>query len=283
MEVLAAAARHTARIGALTVVHAESPAVLATAPQAAGRAFASYLASRPAAAETEAIAGLAALAAATGARLHVLHLAAATALDDVATARDEGVALTVETCPHYLTFTAEEVPDGATEFKCAPPIREASNRDRLWDGLAAGLFAGVVTDHSPATPALKALDTGDFDEAWGGIASLQLGIAATWTAARERGFGLADLARWTSAGPAELVGLSGTKGRIAVGADADLVVFDPEASFVVDPGTLEHRHPVTPYAGRRLHGVVRATYLRGERADTADGVRRPRRGSLLAR
>jgi allantoinase len=278
MDVLAAAARHTARLGALTVVHAESAAVLASAAEAAGRAFANYLASRPAAAETEAVAGLAALAASSGARLHVLHLAAAAALDDIASARDEGVPLTAETCPHYLTFTAEEVPDGATEFKCAPPIREAANRDRLWEGLAAGLFAGVVTDHSPSTPGLKALDSGDFGAAWGGIASLQLGIAATWTAARARGFGLVDLVRWTCSGPAELVGLA-AKGRIAPGADADLVVFDPEASFLVDPAALEHRHPITPYAGRRLYGVVRATYLRGERVD---GRRAPR-GRLLAR
>jgi allantoinase len=278
MAALAAAARHTARLGALTVVHAESPAVLATAPAPAGRAFTSWLASRPPAAETEAVAALAALSAATGARLHVLHLAAAAALDDVLAAREAGVALTAETCPHYLTFTAEEVPAGATVFKCAPPIRERPNLDRLWAGLAAGLFAGVVTDHSPATPALKAIDTGDFGEAWGGIASVQLGLPAVWTQARRRGHGLADLARWMCAGPADLVGLA-RKGRIVTGADADLVVFDPEASFVVDPTSLRHRHPLTPYAGRMLDGVVLATYLRGVRADGD----RPARGHLLSR
>ncbi|OAA26217.1 allantoinase [Frankia sp. EI5c] len=293
LDALAAAARHTARLGALTVVHAESPSVLAGAPPAAGRAFASWLRSRPPAAERAAVASLAALCASTGAPLHVLHLAAAEALDDVVAAREEGLPLTAETCPHYLTFTAEEVPDGATVFKCAPPIRERPNLDRLWDGLAAGLFAGVVTDHSPATPALKSIDTGDFGTAWGGIASIQLGLPAVWTAARRRGHGLADVVEWMCSGPADLAGLgapglgvpgagaapAGSKGRIAVGADADLVVLDPDLSFVVEPALLRHRHPLTPYAGRTLDGVVLATYLRGHRADGD----RPVRGRLLTR
>ncbi|CAJ60116.1 MULTISPECIES: allantoinase AllB [Frankia] len=278
MEVLAAAARHTARMGALTVVHAESPAVLAAAPPVAGRAFASWLASRPAAAETQAVAGLAALSAATGARLHVLHLSAVEALDEILAARAEGLALTAETCPHYLTFTAEEVPEGATVFKCAPPIRGRSNLDRLWDAMPAGLLTGIVSDHSPSTPEVKHIDSGDFAAAWGGIASVQIGLPAVWTQARARGHTLAEVVAWMCAGPADLAGLRG-KGRLAVGADADLVVFDPDASFLVEPSMLRHRHPLTPYAGRSLDGVVRATYLRGVRADGD----RPPRGRLLAR
>jgi allantoinase len=278
LDVLATALGQAARLGALTVVHAESPAVLAAAPAPAGRAYASWLASRPPAAETEAVAALAGLAAATGARVHVLHLAAADALDDVVAARDAGVRLTAETCPHYLTLLAEDVPAGATLFKCAPPIRTAPNADRLWQALADGLFAGVVTDHSPSDPAGKALATGDFAQAWGGIASLQLGLPVVWTAARARGHGLADVAAWMCAGPADLVGLP-AKGRIVSGADADLVVFDPDASFVVEPARLAHRHPLTPYAGKTLDGVVHATYLRGRRADAGG----PPRGRLLAR
>ncbi len=278
MDVLAAATAHTARLGALTVVHAESPFVLEAAPLVVGRQYARWLAARPPAAETEAVAGLAALSAMTGARLHVLHLSAGAALDDVLTARDAGIALTAETCPHYLTFTAEEVPDGATVYKCAPPIRGEDNREALWQGLAEGLFAGVVTDHSPSTPQLKAIESGDFGQAWGGIASVQLGLAAVWTQARRRGHDLADVARWMCTGPADLVGLA-RKGRISPGADADLTVIDPEGSFVVDPARLAHRHPLTPYAGRTLDGVVRATYLRGRRADGD----RPPHGRLLSR
>jgi allantoinase len=199
----------------------------------------------------------------------VLHLASAAALGVLAAARADGVRVTVETCPHYLTLAADEIADGATQFKCCPPIRDAANRDALWDGLAAGVIDTVVSDHSPATPSLKGLEHGDFGAAWGGIASLQLGLPIVWTAASARSFSLADVVRWMAAGPAALGGLD-RKGRIAAGCDADLVAFAPDASFVVDPAALHHRHPVTPYAGRKLRGVVRRTFLRGE---VVDGVR----------
>ncbi|HEX5902812.1 MAG TPA: amidohydrolase family protein, partial [Actinomycetota bacterium] len=186
---------------------------------------------------------------------------------------------TAETCPHYLTFAAEEIPDGAAAFKCAPPIREAANRERLWEGLRGGKVAAVVSDHSPSTPDLK---RGSFLQAWGGIASLQLGLRAIWTGARERGSGLEDVARWMSAGPASLAGL-GRKGAIAEGMDADLVVFDPEDRSTVDPSELLHRHPTTPYAGRTLDGRVVTTYVRGMEAFADGRVADVRAGTLLSR
>lgn len=258
---LAAAMAEIASFGGLLIVHAEDPARLAEAPPADGsRRYADFLASRPRAAENDAVARLVELAGRLGARVHVLHLSSAEALPLVARARAAGVRVTAETCPHFLTLTAEEVPDGATEFKCCPPIREAANQDALWAGLAAGTIDCVVSDHSPCTADLK---VPDFGAAWGGIASLQLGLPAVWTAARARGFGLTDLARWMAAAPARLAGLAGRKGVLAPGADADIAVFDPEAAFTVDPAALHHRNPVTAYAGRTLHGVVRATWLRG--------------------
>ncbi|UCM91031.1 allantoinase AllB [Streptomyces marincola] len=257
---LEAAMAETARLGALLIVHAEDPGRLAeAAPPAGSDRYADFLASRPDAAETEAIALLLALARRLGTRVHILHLSSAAALPLIAGARAEGVRVTAETCPHFLTLTAEEVPDGATEFKCCPPIREAANQDALWRALAAGTLDAVVSDHSPCTADLK---VPDFQAAWGGISSLQLGLPVLWTAARARGHDLADVARWTAAGPARLAGLPG-KGAIAPGRDADIAVLDPEAEFTVDPAALHHRNPVTAYAGRTLRGVVRATWLRG--------------------
>jgi allantoinase len=198
----------------------------------------------------------------TGCRTHVLHLSSADAVPSLARS-----GVTAETCPHYLTLTAEQVATGATEFKCCPPIRGAANRERLWEALRDGTIGLVVSDHSPATPDLKT--TGDFGTAWGGIASLQLGLPLVWTEARRRGFGLDDVVRWMSARPASLVGLN-SKGAIEVGRDADLVAFAPDERFTVDPARLHHRHPVTPYAGHDLTGVVRSTWLRGRRIDGAE-------------
>mgnify|MGYP001192845822 CR=1 FL=1 len=256
-----AALRVVAALDGLMVVHAEEPALIR--PAATSHRYADFLASRPRTAENAAIAHVIAAARQTGARVHVLHLSSSDAVPLIAAAREEGVRISAETCPHYLALAAEEVPDGATTYKCCPPIRERSNQDPLWTGLSEGVIDCVVSDHSPCVGDLKRLDTGDFAAAWGGIASLQLGLPVVWSEARRRGYRLSDVARWMATQPAALVGLT-RKGRIAVGCDADLVAFCPEETFVVDPARLHHRHPVTPYAGRLLSGVVRATWLRGE-------------------
>jgi allantoinase len=252
-------------VDALFVVHAEDPDHLA--PGKSSRAYADFLASRPAEAEHAAIATAIETARQTGRRVHILHLSAAGALALIAGSKAAGVRVTAETCPHYLTLDAARIPDGATEFKCCPPIRDAGNADRLWAALADGTITCVVSDHSPCTPELKRPDTGDFAAAWGGIASVQLGLPVIWTAARDRGHRLADVVDWMARRPADLVGLTG-KGRIAPGADADLVAFDPDARFEVDPRRLHHRNPVTPYAGMVLQGVVRTTWLRGRKVTT---------------
>jgi allantoinase len=259
------------------LVHAEDAASIERAPAAHGGRYADFLRSRPREAENLAVARVIDAARRTGASAHVLHLSSSEALPMLRGARQDGVRVSVETCPHYLTFDAETIRDGATELKCCPPIREADNRERLWRGLAEGVIDVVVSDHSPCTPDLKRLDTGDFGTAWGGIASIQLGLPAVWTAARARGHALEDVVRWMAEGPADLAGLR-RKGRIALGGDADLCVFAPDQEFVVDAGRLHHRHPVTPYAGRTLAGVVRATWLRGHQV-TGDR----RRGALLNR
>ncbi|GAB3975968.1 allantoinase AllB [Actinoallomurus acanthiterrae] len=241
----------------LVIVHAEDPGAL-TAPADGG--YDAFLAARPPSAEHKAVEQVIRLAETTGTRAHILHLSAADCLEPLARAQARGVRITAETCPHYLTLSAAEIRPDATHFKCCPPIRDAANRDGLWQGLAAGVVGCVVTDHSPCPPELK---RGGFDEAWGGISSLQLGLPAVWTEARRRGHELADVVRWMSAAPAALAGVPG-KGAIAVGDDADLVAFAADETFTVDPAALRTRHHVTPYAGRELTGVVRATWLRGE-------------------
>jgi allantoinase len=204
------------------------------------------------------------LARETGCRAHIVHLSSSDALATFRRAREARAPLTVETCPHYLTFASEEIPDGATAYKCAPPIREGTNREALWDALREGLIEQVVTDHSPSSAEMKCSGSGDFMKAWGGISSLQIGLSAVWTRARSRGASVADMSAWMSAAPARLVGLTGKKGAIKVGCDADLVFWDPDAEHIVDPATLEHRHKISPYAGRTLKGQVVRTILRGE-------------------
>ncbi|MFE9922470.1 allantoinase AllB [Streptomyces sp. NPDC005774] len=276
---LARTLEEIAAFDGLLSVHAEDPDRLDAAPQHGGPRYADFLASRPRDAEDTAIARLLAQAKRLGARVHILHLSSSDALPLIAGARSDGVRVTVETCPHYLTLTAEEVPDGASEFKCCPPIREAANQGPLWQALADGVIDCVVTDHSPSTADLK---TADFATAWGGISGLQLSLPAVWTEARERGHGLEDVVRWMSARTAELVGLDDRKGAIAPGRDADFAVLAPDDTFTVDPAGLQHRNRVTAYAGRTLYGVVKSTWLRGRRI-MADGEFTAPRGRLLTR
>lgn len=274
-----------AALGALLMVHAELPAELDLAGPTTGdpRRHATWLATRPVSAETEAVKLLIGLVREFRLRVHVVHVSAPETIELIAAARSEGLPLTAETCPHYLTFAAEEIPDGATEYKCAPPIREAARREGLWKALDRGQLDLVVSDHSPAPPALKRRQEGDLLRAWGGIASLQLRLPAVWTAARARGHRPEHLVPWLCAGPARLVGLEGIKGAIMPGADADMVLWRPDQEFVVEAAALRHRHRLTPWLGRRLAGVVEATYLRGERVYARGMPDEPVRGQLLAR
>jgi allantoinase len=254
-----------ARRASVLLAHAELPQPIERAGTAGDpRVYATWLRSRPNAAEDDAIALLVRLAERTGCRVHVVHLSSASALPLLAEARRRGVPITVETCPHYLTFAAEDVPDGSTEYKCAPPIRERANRERLWQGLRDGIIDMVVSDHSPCTPELKRKESGDFLEAWGGISSLQLLLPAFATEALARGFSLEEVARLSCAAPARLAGLEARKGSIVAGGDADLIVFLPGEELVVDASSLRHRNKVTPYDGRALRGVVARTFVRGE-------------------
>ena len=260
------------------------PGPLAAAPvPPATRHYAAYLATRPAEAETAAITLLLRLAEQHHARVHVVHVSSAASLPLIAAARARGVAVTAETCPHYLTFAAEDVPEGATEYKCAPPIRSGADRDALWRALGDGTLDQVVSDHSPCPPEMKQREPGDFMAAWGGIASLQLGLPVVWSGMRARGLPLERLAQWMCAAPARLVGLGHRKGAIAPGRDADLVVWSPEREFVVRAADLLQRHPLTPYLGHALAGVVHATYLRGERVFAEGAGVVNTRGQMLIR
>jgi allantoinase len=285
---LDAAMTEIASFGGLLIAHAEDEQQIEAAPQAHGKRYAAFAASRPPAAEVRAIERLLAGTRRTGCRTHIVHLAAAEALPLIRAAKAEGLPVTAETCPHYLTLRDKDVPNGATQFKCCPPIRGEANRAALWDGLGDGTIDCVVSDHSPCPPELKGLpaveapagleanlglgmpvtldlwlqDGGDFGEAWGGIASLQLGLPVMWTEARQRGIGLPALAQWMAAAPAQLTGLA-DRGAIAPGLRADMCAFAPDATFTVDPARLRHRHHVTPYTGHELHGTVSRIWLAG--------------------
>jgi len=259
---------HVVRTGLPLLVHAElaGPIEAATAALTGAdwKSYATYLRSRPDEAELSAIRMLLSLCREFRFRLHIVHLATCHALDELRAARAEGLPLSVETCPHYLHFTAETIADGATLCKCAPPIRSHANREKLWEALREGLIDLVATDHSPCPPSMKQIETGTFQTAWGGIASLSMALPVMWTEASRRGFTLRDIARWMAEGPARLAGCDASKGRIAAAYDADLVIFEPEAEFAVTPDRLHYRHAVSPYMGERLRGIVKATYLRGK-------------------
>jgi allantoinase len=249
-----------AELDTVMLVHAESAAVIAESTPVEGASYASFLSSRPDAAEVQAVQLVLDTVAATGARAHIVHVSSAASLPLLAAAKRAGLPVTAETCPHYLTFAAEEIPDGGTEFAACPPIRGDENRQQLWAGLRDGVLDMIVSDHSPCAPQYKG--DGDFGVAFGGISSLQLGLRAVWTQALLRGMDLADVCRWMAERPAALAGLT-DRGRIAVGTRADFVVFDPAARDRVEATQLHHRHPVTPYDGLELQGAVLQTWLAG--------------------
>jgi allantoinase len=265
---LRAALPALARTGLPLLVHAELPGPIADATQLLIHSdwtkYSTYLQSRPEEAELAAIRMMLSLCREFGFHLHIVHLSAASALEELAAARSEGLLVTIETCPHYLHFAAETIEDRATLSKCAPPIRSRDNREQLWQGLKDGIIDLIVTDHSPCPPAMKRLDEGNFRTAWGGISSLSTALPVVWTEAHARGFTLQDIARWMSEAPARLAGCDARKGQIAPGFDADFVIFEPESEFGVAENRLHYRYPVSPYMGERLIGVVQATFLRGK-------------------
>ena len=259
---------HIARTGLPLLVHAELPGPLDAATARLQNAdwtrYSTYLESRPDEAELSAIRLMISLCREYRFHLHIVHLATASGLEILQAAKAEGLPITVETCPHYLHLEAESIADGATQCKCAPPIRSRSNREQLWQGLKDGVIDLVVTDHSPCPPAMKRTDEGNFQTAWGGVASLSMALSVMWTEAQPRGFALTDIARWMAEQPAKLAGCHARKGQIAPGYDADLVVFDSDTKFQVTADTLHQRHAVSPYLGETLRGVVKRTYVRGK-------------------
>jgi allantoinase len=281
-EQLEAAGAEIAGFGGLLVVHAEDPAVLELHENAGGTAYADFVASRPDAAEDAAIARVIDVVRRTGVRAHILHLSSARVLPRLAAARAEGLPVTVETCPHYLSFAAEGIADGATAFKCCPPIRGEVNRELLWQGLEDGVIDFIASDHSPATRELKLGHNGDFGLAWGGISGLQLSLPAVWTAARARGLELDRVLGWMTAATARFAGLPA--GLIGVGAAADLVAFAPDETFTVNVDTLRHKNRVSAFDGTTLFGRVHTTWLAGAEVfalDDAGASARPPAGTLL--
>ena len=259
-----------ARLGAVLIVHAELPGPIESAcdvPQGDEdpRCYATFLNARPRAAENEAVELVIRLSEEFGTRVHIVHHSSADALPMLHEKKVGGVKITAETCPHYLHFASEEIPDGATQFKCCPPIRERENREQLWRALGDGTIDMVVSDHSPCPPDMKCRDTGDFIKAWGGISSLQLRLPVMWTEASRRGHAIGDIVEWLSRAPAQLVGLDQRKGAIAVGYHADIAIWNPDQEFRVEPDRLHHRHKLTPYDGEILRGVVQKTFLRGQK------------------
>ncbi|HKP68343.1 MAG TPA: allantoinase AllB [Pyrinomonadaceae bacterium] len=261
-----------ARLDSVLLVHAELEGpVDAAAAQLVGsdpREYDTFLRSRPRAAEDAAVELMIELCRETGTAIHIVHHSSSDSLDILRAAKSEGLPITVETCPHYLTFAAEDIADGSTHFKCCPPVRERENREKLWEAVADGTIDMIVSDHSPCTPELKRRDTGDFMEAWGGISALQFGLPVMWTNFRSRGFGLTDMTRLLCEGPARLAGLDNRKGMLAPGFDADIVVWDPDKRFTLIPELIQHRHKLTPYSGMELFGSVLTTYVGGKEVYT---------------
>ncbi|MEO6656109.1 MAG: allantoinase AllB [Pyrinomonadaceae bacterium] len=274
-----------ARLDSVLLVHAEVAGPIdAAGASLAGldpREYDTFLRSRPRESENEAIVLMIKLCRETGCRVHIVHHSSSDALPMLRSAKADGLPLTIETCPHYLTFAAEEIADGATHFKCCPPVRERENREKLWEAVADGTIDMIVSDHSPCTPALKLQESGDFMDAWGGIAALQFGLPVMWTNLRSRGFGLADLTRMMSSQPAKLAGLDHHKGKLAAGYDADIVVWNPEKQFSVVPAIIQHRHKLTPYSGMDLLGVVEMTYVSGKNVYQNPGFGDAVEGKLL--
>ncbi len=279
------AMREIARLDSVLLVHAEVPGPIdAAANEVAAldpRVYDTFLRSRPRSSENEAIAMMIGLCRETGCRIHIVHLSSGDACDMIRDAKKVGLPISAETCPHYLTFAAEEIADGATHYKCCPPVRERENRERLWEAIADGTIEMVVSDHSPCTPALKLQETGDFVAAWGGISALQFGLPVIWTDLRSRGFDLADLTRLMSSAPARLASLEKRKGRLAAGFDADIILWDPDATFTVRPELVYHRHKLTPYSGIGLFGKVVSTYVRGRRVFHDGEFEGSPRGALI--